>query len=162
MTLPRKRTFSRDTSPGAARPSQPRSRFGLSITFLGYFIFLAGAKPSLFGWDRSLVTGFVQIAAFLVGLAIICMGGYISLNAYWKHKEKTIAADIGLRLVSTGYVIAVFAGMADVFGFGTQPLPEAPHFGPVQAMGVQVGQVIIALGFLLLIPYQRNDLKTSS
>jgi len=70
------------------------------------------------------VTGFVQIATFLVGLALMCMGGYIGLNALWNGTEKTIAADIGLRLVATGYVVAVACGMADVFGIGNQPLPE--------------------------------------
>ena len=38
----------------------------------------------------------------------------------------TIAADIGIRMVATGYVIAVFCGMADVFGFGTQLRPRRP------------------------------------
>jgi hypothetical protein len=121
------------------------------------FIFLVGAKPALFGLDRSPVVGFVQIAVFLVGLAIICVGGYTSLVAYWKNGGRTIAADIGSRLVATGYVVAVFAGMADIFGFGTQPLPRVPFFGLWQARGVQVGEVIIAVGFLLLIPFQRHE-----
>jgi hypothetical protein len=100
------------------------------------------------------VVGFVQIAVFLVGLAIICVGGYINLLTLWQGKQRTIAADIGLRLVSTGYVVAVFAGMADVFGMGSQPLPQVPYFGPWQALGVFMGQTVIALGFLLLIPYR--------
>ena len=52
-------------------------------------------------------------------------------------------------------VVAVFAGMADVFGLGSQPFPKVPLFGPLQALGVQIGEVIIAIGFLLLIP-RRN------
>jgi len=59
-----------------------------------------------------------------------------------------------LRLVSTGYVISVFAGMADVFGMGTHPLPNVPYFGPVQATGVVLGEIVIGVGFLLLIPYR--------
>jgi hypothetical protein len=59
-------------------------------------------------------------------------------------------------MVTTGYVISVFCGMADVFGFGTQLRPRVPFFGPWQAAGVQVGEAVIAIGFLLLIPYQRN------
>ena len=148
--------LSPDTSPEAAVPSRLRIRFGLFTTLLGLFIFLVGARPSLFGLDRSPVVGFVQIAVFLVGLAMICVGGYISLVAYWKNGSRTIAADIGSRLVATGYVLAVFAGMADIFGFGTQPLPRVPFFGPWQARGVQVGEAIIALGFLLLITFRRQ------
>ena len=130
-----------------------RVRLGLILTILGFLIFLMGVDPGIFGLDRSPVTGFVQIATFLVGLALMCMGGYIGLNALWNGTEKTIAADIGLRLVATGYVVAVACGMADVFGIGNQPLPEIPYFGPWQAFGVMVGEAIIAVGFILLIPY---------
>lgn len=134
--------------------SRLRIRTSLFITLLGLFVFLVGAKPDWFGWDRSPVVGFVQIAVFLVGLAIICLGGYIGLLALWGNGQRSIAADIGMRLVSTGYVIAVFAGMADVFGMGAHPLPNVPYFGPVQATGVVLGETVIAAGFLMLIPYQ--------
>ena len=137
--------------------SRSRIRAGLFITLAGFFIFIVGAKPDWLGWDRSPVVGFVQIAVFLVGLAIICMGGYVGLLALWGGDQRSIAADIGLRLVSTGYVISVFAGMADVFGMGTHPLPNVPYFGPVQATGVVLGEIVIAVGFLLLIPYKIPD-----
>lgn len=129
-----------------------RVLFGLVITFVGLLVFILGAEPGVFGLDRSPVTGFVQIAVFLIGLAIICIGGYITINGLWNGDPKTIAADIGLRLVSTGYVIAFVSGMADVLGFGNHKLPDIPYFGPWQASGVIFGQAIIALGFLLLIP----------
>jgi len=129
-----------------------RIRVGLILTIPGFLIFLLGVDPGIFGMDRSPVTGFVQIATFLVGLALMCLGGYLGLNALWNGAQKTIAADIGLRLVSTGYVVAVACGMADIFGFGTQPLPNIPYFGPWQAIGVMVGEITIALGFVLLIP----------
>jgi len=132
--------------------SRSRIRIGLSATLAGLLIFLVGARPGIFGLDRSPVIGFVQIAVFLVGMAIICVGGYISLMALWKGRTPSIAADIGLRLVSTGYVVAVFAGMADVFGFGSHPLPEVPYFGPLQARGVVLGEILIGIGFLLLLP----------
>jgi hypothetical protein len=130
-----------------------RVRFGLVVVILGVLVFSLGADPSLFGLDRSPIVGFVQIAVFLVGLAMICLGGYVTLNTLWNGKEKTIAADIGYRLVSTGYVIAVACGMADVFGFGSQPSPYIPYFGPWQASGVMLGELVIIVGFLLLVPY---------
>ena len=133
-----------------------RVRFGLLVTLIGLIIFLIGASPSLFGLDRSPVVGFVQISVFLVGLAIICLGGYIGLMAFWRNGERTIAAEIGSRLVATGYVVAVFSGMADVFGFGTQKPPIIPVFGPWQATGVQIGECLITIGFLLLIPFFRQ------
>lgn len=130
-----------------------RVRVGLLVTLFGLFVFLLGARPSLFNLDRSPVVGFVQIAVFLIGMAIICIGGNISLVALWSGRPRSILADIGWRLVTTGYVVCVFAGMADVFGFGTQAFPRVPYFGPFQARGVELGEMIIALGFLLLIPY---------
>ncbi len=131
-----------------------RIRSGLFLTLVGLLVFLVGARPAIFGLDRSPVVGFVQIAVFLVGMAIICLGGYVSLMAFWRNGDRTIPADIGTRLVTTGYVIAVFSGMADVFGFGTQLRPRVPFFGPWQATGVQIGEVVIAIGFVLLIPYR--------
>ncbi len=131
-----------------------RVRAGLFLVLLGLLVFLIGARPAIFGLDRSPVVGFVQIGVFLVGLAIICIGGYMGLLAFWKNAERTIPADIGSRLVVTGYVVAVFSGMADVFGLGTQTPPDVPFFGPWQAIGVQIGEVLIAIGFLMLIPHR--------
>ena len=138
----------------ALRLSYLRIRFSLISISLGLFIFVVGAKPNWFGWDRSPVVGFAQIAVFLFGLAVLCTGGYIGLSALWGMEQRSITADVGLRLVATGYVVAVFAGLADVFGMGSQPLPAVPYFGPWQAGGVLIGESIIALGFLMLIPYQ--------
>src|SRR5512143_3269710 len=109
-----------------------RVRVGLGVTIFGFLIYLIGAEPGFFGLDRSPVVGFVQIATFLVGLGIICLGGYISLVALWNGGQKSIASDIGLRLVSTGYVIAVACGMADIFGFGSNNYPAIPVFGIYQ------------------------------
>jgi len=120
-------------------------------------VFLVGAKPEWFNLDRSPVVGFVQIAVFLIGLALICVGGYIGLAALWGKGQRSIAADIGLRLISTGYVISVFTGMADIFGMGTQPLPAVPFFGPWQARGVELGQLFIAVGFLMMIPFRASQ-----
>jgi hypothetical protein len=126
--------------------------FGLILTVLGFFVFTLGAAPEFYGLDRSPVVGFVQIAVFLVGLGIICLGGYASLSYLWKGYQRSLAADIGLRLVATGYVISFVSGLADVFGMGNQPWPQIPNFGFWQSAGVMVGQAIIAIGFLLMIP----------
>ena len=133
-----------------------RLRLRMTVAVLGLLIFVLGLSPGMFGLDRSPVVGFVQIAVFLVGLAIICLGGYFTLIALWEGQEKTIKADIGFRMVATGYVVAAASGMADVFGFGSQPFPSTPYFGQWQALGVMVGELVIIIGFLLMIPYPRN------
>jgi hypothetical protein len=135
------------------RVSYLRIRFSLITVIFGLFVFVVGSKPNWFGWDRSPVVGFIQIAVFLIGLALICIGGYVGLVAMWGKEQRSILADIGLRLVGTGYVIAVFTGMADIFGLGSQPLPMVPYFGPWQAVGVLIGQAIIAIGLFMTIPY---------
>ncbi len=129
-------TTSKSEDPSISRTS---IKFGLFTTLLGLLIFCLVAKPEWFGMDRSPVVGFVQIAVFLLGLGVICLGGFVGLVALWGDDERSIAADIGLRLVATGYVLSVFTGMADVFGMGTQPLPEVPFFGPLQETGMVIG-----------------------
>jgi hypothetical protein len=131
-----------------------RIRFSLILVPLGMLIFTIGTKPIWFGWDRSPVVGFTQIVVFLIGLALICLGGFVGLSSLWGREQRSIIADIGLRLVGTGYVIAVFTGLADVFGMGSQALPKVPYFGPWQAGGVLIGEIVIAIGFLMVIPYR--------
>ena len=144
------------TSPRPDDSVTPRLRMSVIITLVGLFIFAVGAKPDLFGWDRSPIVGFVQIIVFLIGLAFICLGGYIGLHSLWWGLERTIISDIGSRLVSTGYVFSVFSGLADIFGMGSHSFPQIPYFGPWQATGVLIGQGIIALGFLLMIPFRQK------
>lgn len=144
----------------AFRVSYLRVRFSLTCVALGLLIFVIGAKPNWFGWNRVDVVGFVQIVVFLVGLGLICIGGFIGISALWGKDQRSILADFGSRLIGTGYVIAVFAGMADVFGMGAQTLPDAPYFGPLQAVGVFIGQMVIAVGFLMFIPYRLSAKRT--
>lgn len=136
----------------------PKTRIRFLILFVGvgFLIFLIGARPGLFGMDRSPVVGFIQIAVMLVGLAVICLGGYMAEHLLWRKKTPGIAADIGLRLVSTGYVVTVFAGLADVFGIGSHPLTGVPFFGVWQARGMEIGSTLIAIGFIMMFPYRKR------
>lgn len=145
----------------AFRISYLRIRFSLICVGLGILLFAIGAKPGWFSWDNAPVVGFVQIAVLLIGLGLICVGGYVGIAALWGKEQRSIVADIGSRLIGTGYVIAIFAGMADVFGMGAQTLPENPYFGPLQATGLLIGEFVIAAGLLMLIPYSLLN-KTSS
>ncbi|MGD8455313.1 MAG: hypothetical protein PVF83_02925 [Anaerolineales bacterium] len=131
-------------------------RLGLVSAFVGLFFFLFGADPGLFGLDRSEAIGFVQVGLFTFGLLLICFGGTMSLNSLWPERWKSIAADIGLRITWTGFIIAMASGMADIFGLGTRPIfSTTPFFGFWQARGVLFGEIVIVLGLLMMIPYRK-------
>lgn len=134
-----------------------RIRFSLFVVVVGFIIFLIGARPGLFGMDRSPVVGFIQIAVMLIGLAVICLGGYGAVHLLWRREPPSIAADIGWRLVSTGYVVTVFSGLADVFSIGSHPLPGVPFFGVWQARGMEIGCALIAIGFIMMYPYRNKQ-----
>jgi hypothetical protein len=136
------------------RFSRTRVNIGLGLTIAGFIIFMLGADPALFGLDRSPYIGFVQTATFSIGLGLLCFGGFLSFRAcQLSDRIQSLAQDIGIRLVATGYLISLISGMADVFGFGTQSWPALPFFGPRQAAGVIVGEIIIAIGFILYMPF---------
>ena len=142
------------TSSVNQRNNQTRANLGLGITIFGFLLFLLGADPGLINLDRSPYVGFVQTITFSIGLALICLGGFLSFKVCQRiGSSQSLAQDIGIRLVATGYLIALISGMADVFGFGTQAWPAIPFFGPTQASGVVAGEIIIAVGFLLYMPF---------
>lgn len=146
--------MTKSTQPKPANGAAPR-RLGIILTIVGLLIFLIGADPGLFGTDISPVIGFVQVTVFSFGLFVLCLGGTLSLNSLWPPGRRTIIADLGLRLAWTGLVIALTSGMADVFGVGTRPLTETlTFFGYWQARGVLLGEIVIILGFLMMIPFR--------
>ncbi len=128
----------------------------LAITVAGFLIFILGMRPDFFLLDRSPVTGFIQISVSVVGLAILSLGGYLTMRLLWQGKHMSIAAEIGERFISTGLVIAIFSAVADFFGFGSHPYPQAlPYLGKWQALGIEIGEYIIGLGFILMIPFPK-------
>lgn len=132
-------------------------RTGLVLTGLGMLIFLLGAVPGWFGLDNSEAVGFVQVGVFSFGLMLICLGGSLALGSLWPRHWRSIAADIGLRVAWSGWVLAAIAAMADVFGLGTRPLSISfTFFGHWQALGVMIGEAVILIGFLMMIPYQKE------
>ena len=136
------------------RISSERIRFGFLLSAFGLLTMTVAAKPEWFNLNQSASVGFLQIAVFLIGLAITCVGGFIELAALWGQNERSILADIGIRLISTGFVVALFAGMADILGMTFQQAIKQPFFGHWQEAGMEVGMGIIMIGLLMLIPYK--------
>ncbi len=130
-----------------------RKRVGIGIALVGLLLFSLGAEPGWFGLDRSPVVGVIQIEVFIGGLGLLTFGGYLTMEALWRDREKLVIAEFGARFVGTGYVIAMVSALADVFGLGTRPLPSVPFFGYWQGLGVLIGEIVIIVGFVMMSPW---------
>lgn len=140
-------------------PEPPRFRhplwvyFFLGLDILGLAVFLFGFRPGWFGMDRSYVIGYVQVFVFLVGLAMVLAFSYATATLLRPEGQPlTIREDLGGRFAATGYVLAAFAGTADLVGLGSQPLPGTPYFGLLQSSGVVVGLSVMLAGILMYLP----------
>jgi hypothetical protein len=132
-------------------------RLGLTLTVLGMFIFTLGAVPGWYGLDNSEAVGFVQVVVFSAGLLMICLGGSYTLGSLWPRHWRSIPADLGLRLTWSGWVFAVVSAMADVLGLGTRPLSVSfTFFGFWQARGVMIGEAVMFIGFVMMIPFHKE------
>ncbi len=134
------------------KPYQVRwARYWMTLVFIGFMIFLIGVQPDLIGMNRSEVVGFVQVDVWLVGLAILLTSAYASVRVIRNHRSMSLRADVGVRLIATGYVVSAAASLADFIGLGAQHLPYVT-FGPIQVIGLATGVAISLLGLLLYWP----------
>lgn len=127
----------------------------MTFVLLGFFIFIIGVQPDILGLNRSLTVGFVQIGVWLVGLAILLLASYATVHVVRNGKPTSLRADIGLRLIATGYVVAMVASLADFIGVGAQRMPFIT-FGPVQVIGLVTGVLFSLLGIVLYWPRQKK------
>lgn len=80
----------------------------------------------------------------------------MSLNTIWKHEERSIIADFGSRLIATGYVVTLFAGISDHIGIIDPGSSEKViYFGPWEEAGFEIGLLVIILGLLMMVPYKK-------
>ncbi len=129
-------------------------RFSVAVAVVGFLTFLVGAHPERLGLSTTPAVGFLQISFMTVGLGLLALGAYAAVRLLWGQRELSIAAQIGGRLIASGYVVAAASIMADVLGLGSQSWPQSAHFGPLQVKGMLAGEAIMALGALLLYPWK--------
>ncbi len=134
------------------------------LFFVGLFLLLVALGLFVFIYDKILwgdpdqqaaLGRPLEIMIILVGLAIDGVGGAFGLYRMWNGQPKSFIYDVGLRLLITGFLIAFIAAMADYLGVGGHHL--LPYFGPLQAAGVYLGEVVIAAGFLMMFPYRNPN-----
>jgi hypothetical protein len=123
----------------------------MTLVLIGLFVFIIGVEPDLIGMDKSPVVGFVQVGVWLTGLALLLAGSYATVYVVRNGRPNSLRADIGLRLIATGYVVAAAASLADFIGLGAQDMPEI-YFGPIQVIGLVVGVILSLLGVVLYLP----------
>jgi hypothetical protein len=134
------------------KPRQVRwARYWMTLVFIGFMIFAIGIEPDLIGMNRSETVGFVQVYVWLVGLAILLVSAYASVRVVRNSRPMSLRADIGVRLIATGYVVAAAASLADFIGLGAQELPYVT-FGPIQVIGLVTGVTLSMIGLLLYWP----------
>jgi hypothetical protein len=127
----------------------------MTIVLLGLFIFIIGVQPDILGLNRSQTVGFVQIGVWLTGLAILLIAAYATVRVVRNGKETSLRADIGVRLLATGYVVAAVASLADFIGVGAQQMPFIT-FGPVQVIGLVTGVLLSLIGVIFYWPRRRR------
>ena len=136
-------------------PLTPRqvgwARRWMTLVLIGLFVFIIGVEPDLIDMDKSPVVGFVQVGVWLAGLALLLVGSYATVFVVRNGRPNSLRADIGLRLIATGYVVAAAASLADFIGLGAQSMPEI-YFGPIQVIGLVVGVILSLLGVVLYWP----------
>jgi hypothetical protein len=130
----------------------------MTVVLLGLFIFAIGVQPDLLGLNRSLTVGFVQIGVWLTGLAILLLASYATIRVVRNGKQTSLRADIGTRLIATGYVVAAVASLADFIGVGAQHMPFIV-FGPVQVVGLVTGVILSLLGVILYWPRRAKEAR---
>jgi hypothetical protein len=133
-------------------------RIWMSSVLIGLFLFVIGIDPNIISMDRSPVVGFVQVGVWLFGLAMILFGAYAALRILRNKRSLTLRAEIGERLIATGYVVAAAASLADFIGIGSHKIPEL-IFGPIQIIGLVVGILTAFIGIGLYWPRRNPKLE---
>jgi len=128
-----------------------RARRRMTLVLIGLIIFAIGVQPDLIGMNRSPIVGFVQVGVWLAGLALLLVSAAATVKVVRNGRPTSLRADIGTRLIATGYVIAAVASLADFISIGAHRMP-LPFFGQVQVFGLVTGVLASLLGLVLYWP----------
>ncbi len=146
--------------PALTRLQARLARLWMTVMLIGLLIFMVGVQPDLIGMNRSVTVGFVQIGVWLTGLAILLVAAYSTVRVTRNGKPNSLRADIGVRLIATGYVVAAVGSLADFIGVGAHRMPVI-YFGPIQVIGLVIGVLLSMLGVILYMPWTKK-LKTEA
>jgi hypothetical protein len=123
----------------------------VTLAIIGVLVFVIGVSPDLIGMDRSRVIGFIQMGVWLTGLGLVLLGAFLAVRVVRNGRPMSLRAEIGTRLIATGYVVSAAATLADFLSIGSHHLPWV-YFGPLQVGGLVAGVVVSLIGVLLYWP----------
>ncbi len=147
---------------GGSLWNDPRLHLSLSLAVGGAAAFVVGARPEWLGLAHSPEVGFLQIMFMVVGMGVFAGAAAATLRLTWRGEPWPLAAQIGVRILASGYVTLAASVMADVLGLGSQTWPKEAHFGAVQSYGMLVGEGMMLIGMALMLPYRRLRGQTPS
>ena len=127
------------------------ARRWMTLVILGLVVFLVGINPDLIGMNRSRVIGFIQMGVWLSGLGLLLLGAFLTVRVVRNGRPMSLRAEVGTRLIATGYVISSAASLADFLAIGSHTLPWV-YLGPLQVAGLAGGVIVSLLGVLLYWP----------
>lgn len=127
------------------------ARHWVTLAILGMLVFVIGVSPGLIGMDRSRVIGFIQMGVWLTGLGLVLLGAFLAVRVVRNGRPMSLRAEIGTRLIATGYVVSATATLADFLSIGSHRLPWV-YFGPLQVGGLVAGVILSLIGVLLYWP----------
>jgi hypothetical protein len=133
-------------------PSEPLTkrqirwvRRWVALIIIGVLVFVVGIYPDVIGMDRSRVVGFIQMGVWLTGLALLLLGAFLTVRVVRNGRPMSLRAEIGTRLIATGFVVSATATLADFLAIGSHHLPWI-YFGPLQVGGLVAGVIVSLIG----------------
>ena len=121
------------------------------LTTIGVLVFAVGIHPDVIGMDRSRVIGFIQMGVWLTGLGLLLLGAFLTVRVVRNGRPMSLRAEIGTRLIATGFVVSATATLADFLAIGSHRLPWV-YFGPLQVGGLVAGGIVSLIGVVLYWP----------
>jgi hypothetical protein len=127
-------------------------QIGFALAALGIVLATMGLFPGITGLEPTAGLGAVQLITILVGFSLLILGALLYVKyTFYPNDPASFAQQIAIRLGLTGLLFATMTAMADVLGFGSNPVTEDSDifFGPWQAVGLIGGFLIAAFGVLI-------------
>ena len=136
---------------GNGKVKRLRNRLVLGLTLLGIILITLAAGADALGVDITPGFGMVQMFQLLLGVTALTIAAFLYLYGLRAGKQRSLQADIGVRLAATGLVFAYVSGLSDLIGIGTHVTPSfaRPFVGPLQWGGLILAAVMILAGMLL-------------